>query len=188
MIESYTDYIDYLEADRLATRRESGWRPIWRDKIWHFQCLLRRAEYFTNCHPKSFFARWYRFRLRALGDKLGYSIPLNVFGPGLSIAHIGTIVVNSGARIGPNCRLHVCVVIGTEAGQEYAAPTIGANCYIGPGAKIFGPIQIGDNVAIGANAVVKDSFPKGNMTIAGVPARSVSNKNSDGLLIKGWQK
>lgn len=40
-----------------------------------------------------------------LGEKLGFSIGLNVFGPGLSIAHYGCIVVNSGARIGTNCRI-----------------------------------------------------------------------------------
>lgn len=188
MINSYRDYLDYLEADRLSTRRELGWRPVWRDKIWRFQCALRRAEFLTNCHPGSFIARWSRFRLRALGDRLGFSIPLNVFGPGLSIAHIGTIVVNEGARIGPNCRIHVDVVIGTKAGKEREAPTIGANCYIGPGAKIFGPIFIGDNVAIGANAVVMDSFVDGNATLAGVPARKVSNKTSDGLLVQGWRK
>lgn len=42
----------------------------------------------------------------------GFSIPVNSFGPGLSIAHGGTIVVNNTARIGKNCRIHEGVTIG----------------------------------------------------------------------------
>ena len=186
MIKSYKDYLDYLAADLRAGARKPGWLAYWKDDVWRFQCLLRKSEYWSNCFPGSFMARWYSFRMRQLGRKLGFSIPPNVFGPGLSIAHAGTVVVNDGARVGANCRLHVCVVIGTEAGKSRAVPQIGENCYIGPGSKIFGQIRIGDNVAIGANAVVKDSFPEGNMTIAGMPARKVSNKTSEGLLIKGW--
>jgi serine O-acetyltransferase len=53
----------------------------------------------------------------------------------------------------------------------------GDNVYIGPGAKIFGPIVIGNNVAIGANAVVNKSFQH-NCTIAGVPAKVISQKTS----------
>lgn len=62
-------------------------------------------------------------------------------------------------------------------GTRTETPTIGNNCYIGPGAKIFGKIKIGDNVAIGANAVVNKDFPDG-VTIAGVPAKIVSNKGT----------
>jgi serine O-acetyltransferase len=79
------------------------------------------------------------------------------------------------------------VNIGTEAGKEDAAPRIGDNCYIAPGAKIFGPIQIGSNSVIGANAVVNKTFSLGNQSIAGVPAVVISNKSSEGLLIQGYQ-
>ena len=92
------------------------------------------------------------------------------FGPGLSIAHRGTIVVNSGARVGANCRLHVCVNIGTKAGYGEQAPVLGDNVYVGPGAKLYGSIVVGNNVAIGANAVVNKSFPQDNVVLAGVPA------------------
>jgi serine O-acetyltransferase len=125
---------------------------------------------------------------RRISIKLGISISPNTFGPGLSIAHRGTIVVNGGAKIGANCRIHVGVNIGTEAGKADAAPTIGDNCYIGPGAKIFGPIVIGPNSVIGANAVVNKSFSEGNQTLGGVPAKVISKKNSDGLLIRGYKK
>lgn len=90
---------------------------------------------------------------------------MNCFGKGLSISHIGTIVVNHEARIGENCRLHVCVNIGT------GSPQIGNNVYIGPGAKIFGRIKIADSIKIGANAVVNKDFLIKGKTIVGVPAK-----------------
>lgn len=54
-----------------------------------------------------------------------------------------------------------------------ASPTIGNNVYIGPGAKIFGDIQIADGVKIGANAVVNKSCLHKNAILVGVPAHEV---------------
>lgn len=110
--------------------------------------------------------------LHKMGVKMGFSIPINTFAEGLSIAHCGLVVVNVDARIGKNCRIYVGVNIGEKDGK---APKIGDNVYIGPGAKLFGDVVIGDNTQIGANAVVTHSFPEGNCTIVGVPARKVEN-------------
>ena len=83
------------------------------------------------------------------------------------------------------------VNVGTSAGLDVNghfnntnAPTFGNNVYIGPGAKIFGKITIGDNVAIGANAVVNKDVPS-NVTVGGIPARIISNKGSNGLFEHG---
>lgn len=102
-----------------------------------------------------------------LGLMCGFSIGLNCFEKGLSISHIGTIVVNHEAKIGENCRLHVCVNIGT------GSPQIGNNVYIGPGAKIFGKIRIANGIKIGANAVVNKDFYQEGKTIVGVPAKYI---------------
>lgn len=121
-----------------------------------------------------------------LCDKYNWTIPINVFGPGLAIVHAGTIVVSGSAQVGKNCRIHVCTNIGRAAirdGKESGAPVIGDNVYIGPGAKLFGPIRIGDNTVIGANAVVNKSFEEGNCTIAGVPAKMVSSNNSHEFIL-----
>ena len=157
------------------------------NEIVTFQIRLRRLEYVMNCSKNPARVLLHRYLFRKISVKLGFSISPNTFGPGLAIAHRGTIVVNGGARIGANCRIHVGVNIGTEAGKEDAAPRIGDNCYIAPGAKIFGPIQIGSNSVIGANAVVNKTFSLGNQSIAGVPAVVISNKSSEGLLIQGYQ-
>lgn len=125
---------------------------------------------------------YWRFRHRLLEIICGFEIPVNVFGKGLSIAHQGSIIVNPYARIGENCRIHVGVNIGTAAGVERRVPQIGDNVYIAPGVKIFGDIEIANGIAIGANAVVCKSFLKENITIAGVPAKQVSDKGSKGLM------
>ena len=186
MINSRKDYFDYLEADRIALARSHSLKGLLLDDIWRFQKLMRKLEYFTNCRKNRLQRFWLAYRYNRFGVRLGFSIPINTFGPGLSIAHYGTIIVNQGARIGANCRLHACVNIGTEAGKSHAAPTIGDNCYIGPGAKIFGEIILGDNIALGANAVVNKSFPEGNATLGGVPAKIISPKTSEGMLIRAW--
>ena len=127
------------------------------------------------------------WRFRALSTTLGYAIPPNVFGPGQALAHRGTLIVNSRVRVGENCRIHTDVNIGTQAGFFDKVPKIGNNVYIGPGAKIFGAIEIADNIAIGANAVVTKSFSEPGITIAGVPAIKISDKGSERMVIKATE-
>lgn len=117
-----------------------------------------------------------RYQLRRLQLKLGFTIPINVCGPGLSLAHYGTIVISQEAVIGENCRIHVGVNIGASGGRK-GAPIIGNNVYIGPGAILFGDIVIADNISIGANATVNKSFLKENVVIAGTPATIVKSYN-----------
>ena len=121
-------------------------------------------------------------RHRSLGVKLGFSIPINVFETGLSIAHVGTVIVNPTSKTGKNCRIHACTNIGVAAGTNGGAPNIGDNVYIGPGVKMFGEITIADNIAIGANAVVNKSFTTPVITIAGIPTKKISDKGSFGLI------
>ncbi|MBN1764264.1 MAG: hypothetical protein JW860_03320 [Sedimentisphaerales bacterium] len=188
MITSRTDLKFYLEADRFSLNRPPRRNFLCFDPVWKYQRLMRRLEYLYNC-KHSFFYKVYRRVLfrhwQKLGLKLGFSIPLNVFGPGLSLPHPGTIVINDRVRVGANCRVHVCVNIGCAAGAPDEVPQIGDNVYIGPGAKIYGAIKIADNIAIGANAVVNTDFTEPGITIAGIPARKISDKSSEGLLIRG---
>lgn len=183
MIRSREDLHAYWEADRIGLRR-SGHRPTCYDEVWTFQRLLRRVEFLRNTNANALLRRFWSWRLHRAGLRCGFEIPLNTFGPGLSIAHRGTIIVHPAARVGANCRLHVDVVIGTRPGPPpEPAPVIGDNCYIGPGAKIFGDVVLGSNLVVGANSVVNRSFPEGHMTIAGSPARKVSDTSSDQYII-----
>lgn len=189
MIENKKDYREYIREDRKALDRVNRHFPLTLlDLPLRYQLALRRAEYYNNCCKKIWqkpFVVFFKLRHRILGNKCGYSIPLNVCGKGLSLAHLGTVVISAGAKIGEYCRIHVDVNIGTAAGEKTAAPQIGNNVYIGPGAKLFGSIEIADGIAIGANAVVNKNFKTPNITIAGVPARRISDKGSEGLLFTG---
>ena len=117
-----------------------------------------------------------KIKFKKKSIKLGFTIPENVFGPGLSIPHYGTIVVNANAKVGANCRIHVCTNIGASGGSSMA-PIIGDNVYIGPGAKIYGNVVIGNNNAIAANATVNKSFEEEGVLIGGVPSKIIGEIN-----------
>ncbi len=144
------------------------------NKRWRFLILLRETEYCFNV--PSFFNRilyiYKKFRFKKVSQLLGYTIPINTFGPGLSLPHNGTIIVNGAARIGAFCRLHCCTNIGASTGEK-KAPHIGDNVYIGPGAILFGNITIANNITIGANATVNHSFLEENVAIGGTPAKVI---------------
>lgn len=180
MIESKQDYKLYLEQDRLALGKEYRRPKLIGDEIWIFQRLMRKTEYYKNCHKTilgKIYSYFLQFKYHKMRIKLGFSIPLNVFGPGLSIAHRGTIVVNGNSQIGKNCRIQECTTIGATNGNENA-PILGDNIFIGSGARIIGDIIIADDIAIGGNSFVNKTFKEKAITIAGVPAKKISDNNS----------
>ncbi|MCM3610419.1 serine acetyltransferase [Planococcus sp. MERTA32b] len=186
MIRNKQDYLFYLRADLLANNMEEWrWHHHYTKPVRSYQRLLRKVEYYKNC-KKGLFGRLYLWFLKYCFYKksveLGLQIKPNVFGPGLGLPHYGSIVVSSRAKIGKNCRIHSSTNIGESDGR---APIIGDNLYMGPGAKIAGGIQIGDNVAIGANAVVFKDV-QSNVTIGGIPGKVVSEKGSKHLVIDGY--
>lgn len=135
---------------------------------------LRKLEFYTNV-PSPFgkiMRKYYDLKVRISARKLGYYIGINSCGPGLSLPHYGTIIISAEARLGKNCRVHVCVNIGRSGGDK-KAPQIGDNVYIGPSCVLFGDIRIANNVTIGANATVNKSIEEENVVIAGTPAKIV---------------
>lgn len=91
-------------------------------------------------------------------------------GEGTTFAYKGIgVVVHKRAKIGKNCMIAQDVTIGGRSGH-YEVPVIGDNCYIGAGAKVLGPITLGNNVTIGANAVMLKDAPA-NTVWGGVPAK-----------------
>lgn len=182
MITSKKELREYLAADKAALRRTRK-RPKLTDYIWRYEILLRKCEYYQNTNKKfSPFSLLARYQRAKLGALCGFSIPLNVVDKGLSLVHIGPVVISEYAKIGQNCRIHVGVNIGADARVSDAAPTIGNCVYIGPGAKLFGKITIADRIAVGANAVVTQSFTEENIAIGGVPAKKISSVGTDGII------
>lgn len=183
MITSKKEYYDYLDKDYISSGFSGASRSIlapiksliFGQEEKKFIYALRTLEYCANVLKHRGVigkVRWLfaKYRFHKLSVRLGYSIPINVFGPGLSLPHRGNIIINPDTKIGANCRIHVGVNIGAHKDK---APVIGDNVYIGPGAILFGDIEIADNVSIGANATVNKSFVDRNVTIAGTPAKVV---------------
>lgn len=187
MITSRHDYKEYYRCDCKQTGIDKfTFFERMKDIRFKYYKNLRKCEYYINC-KKGIVNKAIKLLLLQKHNRLclktGWSIPPNTFEKGLSIIHVGTIVVSQQAKIGKNCRIHVCVNIGYAPSHgKDGTPVLGDNVYIGPGAKLFGPIFIGNNVAIGANAVVNKSFAD-NCTIAGVPAKKISDNNSSEYIL-----
>lgn len=84
------------------------------------------------------------------------------------------VVIHKRAVLGKNCLIGTNITIGGKS-PHFEVPIIGSDVYIATGAKILGPITIGDNVTIGANAVVVKDVPD-NAVVAGVPAKVIKIK------------
>lgn len=186
MIQTKIDLRNYIKQDRImngVSEKTSLIHAFMRMLApaygIRFLYYLRKEEFYTN--RNSILRYYYMYKKRKLGIKLGYSIPPNVFGPGLSLPHYGTIIVSKYAKIGCNCRLHVSTNIGASAGN-HVAPVIGDNVYIGPGAILFGDIYIADNITIGANTTVNKNFDTPNVVLAGSPAKVVKD-NYDNWIV-----
>jgi serine O-acetyltransferase len=121
--------------------------------------------------------------------KYGIMIPYKTeIGPGCYVGHFGGIVISYKAQIGKNCNISQGVTIGQSyRGKHQGAPILGDRVYVGPGAKIFGHIKVGNNVAIGANCVVTKDVPD-NAVIVGVPGEVISFKGAGEYISNtGWE-
>lgn len=102
-------------------------------------------------------------------------------GPGLVLVHGFGVVVGSATNIAGNCVIFHGVTLG-DRGSEWVGtrredghPTVGRGCIFGAGAKVLGPVTIGDNCVVGANSVVNRDIPS-NSVAAGLPARVINTR------------
>lgn len=107
----------------------------------------------------------------------GSDIPAQArIGNGLYLTHGGRgVVIHPGAKIGDNAVINHQVTIGSDRTGNAGAPIIGDNVFIGVGAKVLGTLSIGNNVKIGANAVVITDVAD-NSTAVGIPAKVLQKK------------
>lgn len=121
----------------------------------------------------------YRVAYKLVQILTGIELPCEaVIGRNFVIDHFGGIVISGYARFGDNCRIRNGVVVGLSRVEDPIAPVIGNNVDIGTGATLLGRITIGDNVLIGANAVVVRDVPANHIAV-GVPAQ-VKPRKCDG--------
>ncbi len=142
----------------------------------HAVLLHRLTHELWNAGLK-WLARW----LSSLGRWLtGIEIhPAAVIGRRFFIDHGMGVVIGETAEIGDGCTLYHGVTLGgTSWKKGKRHPTLGKDVVVGAGAKILGPITIGDGVRIGSNAVVLKDVPS-ESTVVGVPGRMVVARQSE---------
>jgi serine O-acetyltransferase len=132
--------------------------------------------------------RLWRWRLRWLARVLaqvarwltGIEIhPGAKIGRRFFIDHGMGVVIGETAEIGDDCTLYHGVTLGgTTWRKEKRHPTLGNNVVVGAGAKILGPITVGDNARVGSNSVVVKDVPAG-ATVIGIPGRVIGPKKQD---------
>jgi serine O-acetyltransferase len=158
---------DNIRSDFRAHGQDWGAQGFWvmivyRFGQWRYKVrptLLRRLCSLT-----------YKILFKLVQIITGIELPCEaIVGRNFVIDHFGGIIVSGYARFGDNCRIRNGVVVGLRRIEEPSAPVIGNNVDIGAGAKLLGPIKIGDNSIIGANAVVLADVPENSIAI-GVPA------------------
>lgn len=116
------------------------------------------------------FSGIYKALYKTIQVVCGIELPCEVvIGRNFVIDHFGGIIVSGYAKFGDNCRIRNGVVVGLRRVDDPCAPSIGSNVEIGAGAKLLGRIVIGDNVLVGANAVVLSDVPSDSIVV-GNPA------------------
>ena len=128
-----------------------------------------RISHWLWGHGLKLLGRWVSHLFRAL---TGIEIhPGATIGPGFFIDHGMGVVIGETAEIGDDCTLYHGVTLGgTSWNPGKRHPTLGKGVVIGAGAKVIGPILVGDGAKIGSNAVVVRDVPAGT-TAVGIPAR-----------------
>jgi serine O-acetyltransferase len=139
--------------------------------------LFHRMNHWLWQHGMKWLARW----LSALARWLtGIEIhPAASIGRRFFIDHGMGVVVGETTEIGDDCTLYHGVTLGgTSWKKGKRHPTLGSNVVVGAGAKILGPIRMGDGARIGSNAVVLRDVPDG-ATVVGVPGRIVTPRSAE---------
>lgn len=122
----------------------------------------------------------YRALYRHVRNVYGIDLPYTVrLGRRVVIEHQSGIIIHGDSVIGDDCILRQGVTLGNRYLEKpLEAPTLGQRVNVGAGAKILGPVQIGDHANIGANAVVLHDIPQGQ-TAVGIPARLLKPDSCD---------
>ena len=187
MIKTKEDLKEYLAADNAWYHPKSWkWQVIdayTKPPCYLLKKYLKYLRLFEYHHNNSTGSRlhtglgyYYERKKNQLGNRLGIEIGPNCFGKGLTIWHVGSIVVNPHVRAGENCVLRGANCIGNN-GTVDKNPLLGDHVELGYGAVIIGDVTIASHTIIGANAEVNRSIEDEDNTYVGVPAKKIQRNS-----------
>lgn len=120
----------------------------------------------------------YRFLKTVSQVAAGIDLPCEaIVGRRFRIDHFGGVIISGDAVLGDDVTVRNGVTIGLKRRDDPGSPVIGNRVDIGAGAKLLGRIRIGDDVVIGANAVVITDVPSNSIAV-GVPARILPRRDT----------
>jgi serine O-acetyltransferase len=160
--------LDNLREDWLTYERDPWRQGLWVMSVYRFGRWRYGVRVRLLRRPLSLIYKLLKILSQIL---TGIDLPCETtIGRRFKIEHFGGIIVSGDAIFGDDVVIRNGVTIGLRHTGVPGAPIIGNRVDIGAGAKILGAITIGDDVAIGANAVVIEDVPS-NFIAVGVPAR-----------------
>ncbi|ERS82351.1 serine O-acetyltransferase [Halomonas sp. PBN3] len=172
----------YCRAEVLAKAKRFSWLGLLRHALVGKpqNRILARLRVAQWLHAKGArgVARWL---FNGLALRHGIFVgPRSRIGPGLHFPHPTSVVIGDHLLLGARCRLYQQVTLegGATPGGQVPYARLGDDVIVYPGAKVIGEGQVGNNVIIGANAVVNRRFGD-NLVLAGVPARIVKSLDPD---------
>jgi len=168
---------DWHTHDRMSSRQGFWVMAVYRFGRWRYTIRWRWLRM-----PFSLFYKV----LKVISEILtGIDLPCEVtLGRRFRFDHFGGIIISGDAVFGDDCIIRNGVTVGLKHTGHRGSPIIGNRVDIGAGAKILGPIQIGDDVIIGANAVVLRDVPPNSLAV-GVPARVLPRRTQSAVTTGG---
>lgn len=157
-----------MEPDWSRERPRRWWDPPRR--------LIRAIRGYQAAANRPVARRWWVLQHHFWSAVTGAEIPLNCrIGGGLNIPHPNGIVFHADAVVGVNCQIMHQVTLGTNG--PGGAPVLGDFVDIGPGAKVLGPVTIGDGAIVGALSLVLTDIGPDEVAV-GAPARPTGRSAS----------
>jgi len=184
-------YVFYMREDRILGPKRPAW--LWatlRNQGLQAQLVFRFGKWLSEVDPQVPGARLalgvlkvaYALAHRLVEITTGISIAEGAeIGPGLYIPHFGGVIIGT-VVIGSNCTVANGAHVAPQRTRgSSGCPRLGDRVFLGPGSKVFGDLSIGDDVAVGANAVVTTTVPA-RAVVVGAPARVTSYRGSFDIL------
>lgn len=161
------DFQGFLALERIRPRSPGRYLDVLTQPGFMAVALFRTASLCSRAHLRPLARILYVLNVVLFGAELSHRAEV---GPGLVIPHPVGVGIGAGVRLGRNVRLFKGVTLGTAGLDDPAKdgfPAVGDECMIMDGAKLLGPIEVGERAVIGANALVMRSIPAGAIVATG---------------------